>query len=71
MPTAADKRRLLVAAGFECPGSAGPPFERRWFVPRAFCPELGTTGLDGRTTGKMLPFDEAWRRYEQNNGVST
>lgn len=72
MLKAADKRRLLIAAGF------GPPsvfpedrFSRYWFVPRAFCPELATTGLGASATGKMLSFDEAWQRYEAKEGTCT
>jgi hypothetical protein len=65
----ADKHRLLAAAGFEPPKRRPGPFSGHWFVPRAFCPELGTTGIDEIATGKMLPFDEAWRRYEAKESI--
>jgi hypothetical protein len=93
----ADKRRLLVAAGFGPPGSTAATFKRCWyvpadafkrsfgrcwFVPRVFCPELETTGcfelsafatagVNGIPTGKMLPFEEAWQRYEQRYEANT
>ncbi len=61
----AEKKRLLLAAGFEAPSRRkADPFRSHWYVPRAFLPELGDTGIDGITTGKLMSFDEAWARYE-------
>jgi len=61
----AEKKQLLLAAGFEAPSRRkADPFKNDWLVPRAFLPELGSTGVDGLTTGKLMSFEEAWARYE-------
>jgi hypothetical protein len=62
----AEKKRLLLAAGFEPPCRSKKPDRYLWFVPRKFCPEFEfeITELSKIAIGKVCSFDEAWNRYE-------
>ena len=59
-----EKLDLMLNVGFEL---SRVPGRRRneMYVPKKYCPEIGSTGIEQHVIGKIFSFDDAWQRYLQ------